>query len=156
MDGKEDSLKRLFLVVCLLICSGFLFSAHAETQGPLGLGIIVGDPYGITGKYWLNKTEAIDAAIGFGNLSVQADYLWHKWDLFPRPSVGQIAGYCGLGLKIKDNDHDTEFGVLGPLGIAYELPQHHIELFAELVPVLDLAPDVELNLDGGIGIRYFF
>jgi len=42
------------------------------------------------------------------------------------------------------------------MGLEYVFPKLPIRIFVELVPVLDLTPDTELDLDGGAGIRYFF
>ena len=61
-----------------------------------------------------------------------------------------------MKMRFKFSDFDTEIGIRLAAGAAYELPKYHVEIFAELVPVFELSPDVELDLDGGIGIRYYF
>ena len=146
-------MKKWILIVCIMICPSLV---HAGQEGPFGLGIILGDPTGISAKYWLDKSNAIDAAIGFDRFSIHADYLWHIWDLFPQTNHGELGAYVGPGLVYKDKKHDNLVGVRFALGAVFEVTQYPVEFFAELVPVLELSPDTDLGLDGGIGVRYFF
>lgn len=169
-------MKKWIIILSVLLWTALSF---ANQGGPFGLGIILGEPTGICGKYWLGNTNAIDAAIGFDDFSIHADYLWHFWNVFPQPSSGKIGAYMGPGVVIKDHDHDhdhdryddddddTTFGIRFPLGIAYETPHHPFEIFVELVPILEFSDDddhdgddddddLDLELDGAIGVRFFF
>lgn len=146
-------MKKLLIMVCILIIPAL---SHAAQGGPLGVGIILGDPTGISAKYWLDKTNAIDAAIGFDRFSVHADYLFHFRNVIPQTGGGEFGAYVGPGLVYKDKKHDNMVGVRFALGAAFEISQYPVEIFAEIVPVLELSPDTDLNLDGGIGIRYYF
>lgn len=146
-------MKKLIIATCLLLLSS---TAFAVTPGSFGVGLILGDPTGISGKYWIDKDNAIDAAIGFNRFSVHADYLFHLWNIFPQTGAGDFGAYLGPGIVFKDKKHDNIVGIRFALGAVYELNTYPIEFFAEIVPVLELSPDTELNLDGGIGIRYFF
>ncbi len=146
-------MKKLLIMAILLIMPSVTFASEA---GSIGVGIILGDPTGISAKYWIDKTNAIDAAVGFDRFSVHADYLFHFWNVFPQTGGGEFGAYAGPGLVFKDKKHDNMVGVRFALGAVYELNQYPVEFFAELVPVFELSPDTDLNLDGGIGIRYFF
>jgi hypothetical protein len=130
----------------------------AQKSGDLGVGFMVGDPTGLTGKYWLDKTRAVDMALGFeGDFSLHADYLWHSWDLWPQPrGKARLAARLGLGVLIHDTGKDNVVGLRFPLGADLDLHPHPLEVFAELAPVLRLAPDVEGNLDGALGVRFYF
>ena len=71
----------LFIVVLLFHTSSF---AQSEN---FGLGAIIGKPTGISGKYWLNNENAIDAALGYSfennsSINIHADYLWHIYNVF--------------------------------------------------------------------------
>lgn len=146
-------MKKLLIMLCLLFMPTATFAAEA---GSIGVGIILGDPTGISGKYWIDKDNAIDAAIGFDRFSVHADYLFHLWNIFPQTGGGDFGGYFGPGLVFKDKKHDNMVGVRFALGAVFEMDTYPVEFFAELVPVLELSPESDLNLDGGIGVRYFF
>jgi len=47
-------------------------------------------------------------------------------------------------------------GVRIPVGINYIFAKAPLDIFLEIVPMLELVPRTEFNLNGGIGIRYFF
>ena len=148
----------LVLLLALLTCQTPLHAAQSNHSGALGLGIILGDPTGLSAKYWLNNVNAFDVSIGFGDVSVHADYLWHRADFFPKPQRGRLLGYLGIGVKVQDQNRkrDTLVGIRGVGGVAYDFLQDPVELFLEVAPVLEMAPDAGLGLDAGFGIRYYF
>lgn len=149
-------MKKIILIISLLAYQPDLFAAQNNEPGRFGAGIVLGDPSGISGKYWLNTYNAIDGAIGFSDVSVHTDYLWHNRTLFTQPKKGNMTAYYGPGLKLQDKDKDTIFGIRMTGGASFEFEKHPIELFMEFVPILELSPDTELDLDIGIGIRYWF
>ena len=57
----------------------FLFlatTARAARPGSLGLGVTLGDPFGLTLKYWLTNQQALDVGVGIESDPVlYADYL---------------------------------------------------------------------------------
>lgn len=132
--------------------------AAAQEAGQLGLGVMLGAPTGGTAKYWLAPARAVDFAIGYsGNLAFHGDYLWHAWDIFPKPREGKLAGYLGLGGRLRNRERDDiEFGFRASGGVAYWLERHPIELFVELAPVLRVNASDTLDLDGALGLRFFF
>jgi hypothetical protein len=138
------------------------------TPRQFGIGIIAGEPTGLSVKYWLDDTQAIDGAAAWSfwdddGFQLHADYLWHNFDLIaPGPPQGKLPIYYGVGARLKfeeDNgkgdDGDTVFGIRGPLGISYLFEAGRFEAFGEIVPVLDLAPDVDLDLQLAVGLRYY-
>ncbi|MBI4656064.1 MAG: hypothetical protein HY746_04850 [Elusimicrobia bacterium] len=149
-------MKKIILIACLLAYQPILFAAQNNEPGRFGAGIVLGEPSGISGKYWLNKDNAINGAIGFGDVSIHADYLWHNWKLFAQPKKGYLTAYYGPGLKLQDKDKDTIFGIRAAAGASYEFEKHSVEIFMDLTPVLELSPDMDLDIDIGIGIRYWF
>ena len=65
--------------------------------------------------------------------------------------------YFGGGVRIIDREEkDNKFGIRIPAGIECWLQNESFRIFAEIVPILELAPDTELNFEFGVGIRYFF
>lgn len=129
-----------------------------EAPGELGLGVYIGTPFGFSGKYLLDRDNAVDVALGAqgSHLDVHGDFLTHFRELLPQPKQGRFAPYIGLGLKLENKD-DAVFGIRFLGGLAYSFgPSAPLELFAELAPVLRLAPSTGSNLDGGVGLRYYF
>src|SRR5687767_10309477 len=75
-------------------------SARAES-GSFGLGLIVGQPTGITGAYQLSDRTAIDAALGLGWVDNRRFYLHVEFDYFlPTLVTGNsvsLSAYLGIG-----------------------------------------------------------
>ncbi len=146
--------------VLILMLAAILFPGTAKAQdNDFGLGIILGEPTGISLKYWVGSTAAIDGAVAwsFGNndsLHLHADYLFHKFNLF-KVEKGEIPLYYGIGIRVRAEGR-TRVGVRFPVGISYIFEKAPLDIFLELAPLLDLVPDTDFRFNGAIGIRYYF
>jgi len=152
---------RFVQIVLLAIILTFVAlnnkSLYAQDNGALGAGIVLGSPMGPNVKYWVNPHAAIDFGLGFeDDFTIYSDFLWHEWKLFPQPAKGKLAGYLGLGLRYQDKKRDDEFGFRTVAGAAYWIASAPIEVFLELAPVFQVAPDTDTDFDAGIGLRYYF
>ena len=126
-------------------------------QGKFGLGIILGEPTGISAKLWITGTTAIDGAVAwsFANESafhIHADFLIHNFGVFDKV----VILYYGIWGRIKFRKDETRLGVRIPVGVAYDIPSTSIDLFLEIVPLLNLNPSTSFTLNGAIGGRFHF
>jgi hypothetical protein len=142
----------LFGLACVLSTGAF-----AQDKG-FGAGVVFGEPTGLSAKYWLDSKRAIDGGLAWsfhkkGFLHVHADLLWHFPEVI-RTSV-RLPLYAGIGGRIRFDD-PVHAGVRIPVGIAWWVDGAPIDVFLEIVPILDLTPATEFELNGGIGVRYFF
>jgi hypothetical protein len=155
--GKKTKYNICYAILAIIMFSG---TAMAE-MGPFGLGIIIGEPTGISGKYLLDKTNAIDGAVawsssGNNEFYLHADYLYHNYSL-TTVEKGELPVYFGLGGRVVFREkHDDKVGIRFPLGINYIFDNAPFDAFLEIVPILDLTPDTDFDLEAAIGIRYFF
>jgi len=153
----------IFMVMLVALTAGSAWAQH-----DFGLGIIVGEPTGISGKLWLGKTTAIDGAVawsfeGEDAFHLHMDYLLHSFDLI-HVDKGKLPLYYGIGGRIKfhgdhgknDDDNDARVGLRIPVGLEYIFSGERVDIFLEIVPLLDLVPDTGFSLNGVIGVRYFF
>jgi hypothetical protein len=154
--------------IAVAILAG-LISTCAFAQDKLGIGLIVGEPTGLSVKYWLDDEHAVDGGAAWSfwdgdGFELHSDFLWHNFDLLDEAGgmEGKLPVYYGVGarLKFRDDDgrHDddeTVFGIRAPLGISYIFDGKPFDLFAEIAPILDLAPDVELNVSLAVGLRFY-
>jgi hypothetical protein len=135
--------------------------ASAAGGGDFGLGIILGEPTGISGKLWISANSAVDgaAAWSLGNneaLHLHADYLLHNFSLI-EVEKGRLPFYYGIGGRIRFADVGDDFiGVRIPVGLTYLFESAPLDIFLEVVPILDLAPDTDFDLNAAVGARYFF
>jgi len=148
--------KKLFITI--IICLP-LFCGATESGRPLGLGIILGEPTGISAKAWLSPSTAVDAALAwsFGKdaaLHIHADYLFHNYFVKDSNS-GEVQLYYGIGAKIRF-ERDSRIGARIPLGFSYLFKNAPIDFFLEFVPGLDLLPATAFSLNIAIGVRYYF
>ena len=90
------------LTACFLILT--LGSSTAARQGDLGVGIILGDPTGLTGKMWLSSRQAIDAALSYdfrhnNYIYLHGDFLMHTDITFLPPDLQPFSGYSYVFIK---------------------------------------------------------
>jgi hypothetical protein len=154
--------KAALFVIFLAAVAGLASAQTGRAGGNTGIGIIFGEPTGVSFKFWTGRTIAIDAAAAWsfvngGAFQVHGDLLFHSFDLF-RVEKGRMALYYGFGgrLKTKTSTEDARLSFRVPLGISYEFERAPVELFMEIAPMLNLAPKTEGDIGGGIGFRYYF
>lgn len=149
-------MKRLTVLVFLF----FAFVSLANAQGKYGLGIIVGEPTGISGKMKLTPTTAFDGAIGwsfnkYGAIHLHADYLYNAVKLGP-----EFPLYIGIGGRIKlsekDKSEESRLGVRFPVGVVYQPATKPFDIFFETVPMLNLTPKSDFDWNAAAGVRYYF
>ena len=132
----------------------------AKPSKHIGIGIIVGEPTGVDLKWFLSHEHAIEGALawslsGDNNLHLQAEYLFHNYGLIT-VKQGKLPLFFGVGgrLIIRENQ-DNKLGIRIPVGLAYEFNEP-FDVFFEIVPILDLTPDTDFDLEAAIGGRFWF
>ncbi len=148
-------MKKLILVAIVALFSVGVF---AQDSG-FGLGVIFGEPTGLSAKVWTSEKTAVDAAVawsfvGTGWLHMHADFLIHNFELID-VSQGSLPVYFGVGAYV-GLSADFNLGARVPFGIAYHFDGAPVEVFAEVVPGLKLLPEINFYIGGGIGVRYYF
>ncbi len=162
---------RLFvtIVVTLALISGTALAQDTLAErGPFGLGAMFGltgptvhSLGGISAKYFLDETNAIDAAVlrrlsGDNDWFIHADYLYHFRSLITLEQ-GELPVYLGIGARYMAKEHDDDkFGIRFPVGLAYEFAEVPVDVFLEVAPVWDVAIDYDFDLEGGLGVRLYF
>jgi hypothetical protein len=154
------------LLAATLIAGLCMSVAVAEPSG-LGLGLIMGEPTGLSAKVWTSPNFALDAAVGYSwwrygqSIQVHGDLLWHSRSLIQSEN-GFLPLYIGIGARVKlaDEEHDypdLRVGLRIPFGLDYVFTRVPVGLFLELVPIFDLAPETERwGGNSAIGFRYYF
>jgi len=143
-------------------------SARGTDKGTLGVGIIVGEPTGVTFKLYLTDDRAIQGAVGSafigGGLQLHGDYLFHPYILQTRDSF-VLPLYIGPGVRLIDyngggNSSAFAFGIRGVIGLLFDFKTVPLDAFFELAPVLEYkfssGAGFQTALNAGAGIRYYF
>lgn len=145
--------------------------ARGTEKGSIGLGIILGEPTGITARLYLTDDQAIQAAVGSaffgGGLQVHADYVFHPYVLQTRDEF-VIATYIGPGARViqyldgRDDANDQGYlaigaRVVGGLLFDFQIP---LDAFVEVAGVLEYGfadgKGIGAALNAGAGARYYF
>jgi hypothetical protein len=148
--------KAAFALVIFGCLAGLSF---AESNHNIGLGIVLGEPTGISFKIWNRQTVAFDAGAAWSivdekHFQLHGDLLFHNFGLF-RVETGRMALYYGVGARVWFAS-DTIVSLRVPVGLSYEFEKTPVELFLEIVPMLDLIPSTEVGMGGAVGFRYYF
>lgn len=151
------------LLVLFLISSFSVQNVEAQNRSGsnFGLGVMLGEPTGITPKVWTSDNTAFAAGVawsfsGRNSLHMHLDYQIHNFNLI-QVERGAMSFYYGIGGRfLIREDRDDKLGIRLPLGLNYLFANDPVELFMEVAPVLDLAPSTDFSANGGIGVRYYF
>lgn len=152
-----------------------------QANKTFGLGLEVGEPVGLNGKYFLSGSGALDFGIGanyghyyYGNgLHIYGDYLWHPISLVSA-SAFELPFYIGGGLRFWDFRYcyqqvcdygGSAIGIRIPFGISFDFNNVPLDIFIQFVPVIDFVygdyydrfrDRGHLGIDLSAGIRYWF
>jgi len=159
----------LFVIIFSLLM--ILSKPIAAQDHGFGIGLILGEPTGVSAKLWTSKINAFDFGLGVGlggdrfkykgsydnsgRVHFHMDYLWHSFNAIN--STERFPLYYGIGGRFNTGGgYDGSLGVRGVFGIAWFPHSTPIDVFIELVPVLQITPSTGFGFDAGLGIRYFF
>ncbi len=134
----------------------------SRTKGVFGIGVVLGEPSGISGKYWLSENTAVDGAFGYSfgdRYRFSMDYLIHV-DAFDSPDFLLYYGIGGAlsgdrGYITKSRSGDFALGVRGVIGINYLFKRAPLDAFLEVAPIMFIAPPFGLSIDFCFGIRVY-
>jgi len=144
--------------------------ADGSEKGTFGLGLILGEPTGISAKLYLKDDQAIQAAVGSafvgGGIQVHADYVFHPWILEDRDSF-TMPVYLGPGLrgivydKGRGGDGYLAIGLRGVVGILFDFKHAPLDAFVEVAAVGEYGfsstdGGLAAALNAGAGVRYYF
>lgn len=152
---------RLSVLAIVLAAVLFTGSAMYGQDRGLGVGIRIGEPSGLTAKYWISGTNALDFGLGYSLIRehrqahITADYLYHNESLIK--AEDRIPVFYGFGLRlITKEENSTSLGVRGVAGLAWYSKDMPLDAFVEVAPVFRLFPSTSVDMDISLGARYFF
>ena len=182
-----NKLLKLFLIISLITSfTGSVFGKEISEKSPpvasppttsykggqLGIGIILGEPTGLSFAYRLSRKNFLSTALTWSvkddEFRVYMDYYFRKWNL-TKDEFKEVdfPVQIGIGLKggvsnEKENSFSTEekmeaaASLRFPFGMSGVWLNYPFEIFLEIAPGMKLIPEPEFDLDGGLGVRYFF
>jgi hypothetical protein len=149
--------------------------SNFEANKTFGLGLMLGAPTSLSGKYFVGRSTAIDFGIGTiydyrdrRGLHLHADFLWHPVSL-ASPDAFELPLYFGIGGRFFDGDRCyryvdqrgnyycdyyyrdyTALGLRAPVGLSFDFNRVPLDIFAEIALVLDFLVDHDSRYDDGV------
>lgn len=143
-----------------------------------GVGLQIGAPTALTGKFMLTPESGLVVGIGAGYgfffdpaLSLHVDYLYHPSTLFENEGVklswfvgggGWVGLYNGRGYNYVVPGYAYYFGsplflaARVPIGISLALQSIPLEFYLEGVPAISIFPAISFGLGIDAGARFYF
>ena len=161
------------MLTTTLLALALSTNAHATEIGNernFGVGVQLGSPTGLTGKYYLGgRQNAVSFALGshydggfYSGVWVTGTYHFHIEDLVTEPEftmplrVG-VGGFLATGSWAFDRHHyNTWLGVRAPVGLDFDLTNVPLQIYIEVAFDLVVYPGIFGGLDAGVGVRYYF
>jgi hypothetical protein len=148
-----------------------------------GLGLELGEPTGLNGKWFFSDNVALDFGVGWiygwrygDGFHTYADILWHPFS-FVNADAFELPFYVGGGLRYWDFRYcdyrgfcdyygGSALGIRVPVGISFDFNDIPLDIFIQIVPTLDFIYGdyydrfgrrrAEFGVDLSVGIRYWF
>ena len=153
------------VTLAVLLSAGVASRAHAQrTDGAVGLGGQIGDPSGITLKFYNADAPSYDVLAAWSGLddffflnghalfehSIQAENVDRPLEWFIGPGA-----FLGAFEQGRDGDDGLALGISGTAGLQILLDDR-FEVYLQATPRFFLVPETDANIGGGLGLRYYF
>jgi hypothetical protein len=167
-----NKFKYSLMVLIFLLLSAPALKSYAPMGRGFGLGVMIGEPTGLTAKIWSGNDVAWALSVGnsyLGSLRIGADYLWH-FNAFNSNVINMYAG-PGLAVGIGESSgwwysnrdrtfykepNDIGVGIRGLIGINIVPRNTPIEFFGEVGLMVGVLPASHTNVEAAFGIRFYF
>jgi hypothetical protein len=155
----------------MMVTLMLVFVASSTASARFGLGVMLGEPTGLSIKQWKTNQHAVDGALAWsfehdGLFHIHADYLYHDYHLLAELIPGRHApAYIGVGTRFAINERveanhpghvDVRLGMRFPVGASYLFTNYPLEFFIELAPTLDVLPETSFEMNAALGMRFYF
>lgn len=129
-------------------------TSNYTSNGKFGIGIELGAPAGVNGKFFLSPNRALNFGIGWlydtyyrdgAGLHLYLDHLWHPISLSDNPTF-KLPFYVGVGgsfwsfddRRDRLNDRYSALGLRVPFGVAFDFNKIPLDVFIQLTLVVDV------------------
>jgi hypothetical protein len=153
-------MKKIVSFTIILVCTLALLQNVQAKERTFGIGGIIDDPNGISLKAWLSESTAVAGAVSvdlgdnYSWVSVHADFL--KQNTVVTWEEALLQTHFGGGVRIVSGEFQDFIALRAPIGIDVNAVDAPMEVFMEVVPTIDIDPEVFFYFSGAMGFRYYF
>src|SRR5262245_22378569 len=175
---KRTLLTALVAMSLLAAVAGSAKATEVGYSRKFGLGVAIGDPTGLVAKWWIAPTNALDFGLGFWGYGINnrcfnngtcpgygyhggtfnIDYLWQSNIVRGTAQLDWHVGLGGRTVWVNNCAGDcVAVAARGPIGLdlMFNNPSF-LEVFFEIAPAFYLVPGFGLDIEGGLGVRFYF
>ena len=152
------------LSVCFFVLGMFFTNlqfSYAQRPSPsVGIGFQAGDPTGLSLQFYRNHGMSTDILFAyhfdhFFFLNIHGLWNTHLDDSGHFHFFYGPGGFIGVRtFRSELRDDEVAAGISGNLGLSLVLSR--LELFGQVTPRLEVTPNTDLNIGGGVGMRFYF
>ncbi len=133
--------------------------------GDQWIGVVLGDPTGVSYRQGISRDESVAAALDVNNLlgTVQVLHGHVDWIRYEPVMRGRdVHGYWGLGLDVTAwsstvGFDGANFALRVPFGVDLDIsPSGGFVIFVQLVPKISISQNPDLNVGLALGILFAF
>lgn len=153
---------RLLLPVLLVLAICAAPTAQAQrTSGAVGVGGQIGEPTGITLKFYDANSPSYDfiAAWDLDHFFFLNGHALFEQNLNADNIDQDLEWFVGpgafIGFSDRPREDEVRLGISGTLGLTLTFNQR-VELYGQFTPRIRLVPETDGDFGGGIGLRYYF
>lgn len=158
--------RTIFVALFVLgLCVAYTPASAQRTSGAVGLGGQLGEPTGVTLKFYsaagpsYDFLAAWDLTDDFFFLNVHALFENNIQGQNRNPDLHWIIGPGGfIGIDEdapEDAREEAVIGLSGTVGLNLVF-NNQVELYGRLTPRMSLTPDTDGAFGGGVGVRFYF
>jgi hypothetical protein len=150
------------LVLALLV----VFVLPTAARADFGIGFFLGEPIGLDLKIGLTRKSGLDLLVGAVSYDRDRgrDVSYGHVTYLLTPFVGHGRSFLvplrlGIGAAVIDVENDVVFGVRAPFEVGLRFRSVPLEIYGELALIyvfLDNGRDDDLDIQGGVGLRFYF
>lgn len=157
-------LKRCIFVLLFIPAVSVPAAAETGSRPRVGAGVLLGSPISATLKVLIKDPHMAQCGIGVtrgDDLYIFGDYLYKIYTI---PPVRELSLYLGGGLAYNyytgeskhEGENEGRLELRIPLGMEFIVPTVPVGISLELAPAIQMIPDGDLHLRGGLGVKYYF
>lgn len=150
-----------FGFLSLVIFFSFIGTSFGQRPSPsVGIGFQAGSPTGLSLQFYKDRGVTTDILFAYHSNNFYFLNVHGLWNAH-LDSGGHFHLYYGpggfVGVRTYRSDiidDDVVAGFSGNLGLNFVVSR--LEFFGQVTPRLELTPGTNLNMGGGVGLRFFF
>jgi hypothetical protein len=153
-------MKNKISMLCLLVALFWIAPNPANANnGMSGIGIIIGNPTGISLKFPNDEKTHFNAVISWSlkndpDIYLHVDYIFKTLTPIAFTQQFSMTPIIGIGGRLESTHGNS--GIRLPFGLTHKLQKKPIEFLIEIIPALDVFPATDFNVGVAFAVRYLF